>query len=45
VSHTVLPPSVLWRNRETKAYWFGGPNQEIVVVILRPKSLNHDCRF
>jgi hypothetical protein len=25
--------------------WFYGPNQEIIAVILRPKSSNRSCRF
>jgi hypothetical protein len=28
-----------------KPSWFWGPNQEIVAVILRPKSPNQSCRF
>jgi hypothetical protein len=28
-----------------KAAWFWDSNQETVVVILKPKSLNHSCQF
>jgi hypothetical protein len=34
VSHTVLPSSVLWRNRQTKAH-----------LVLRPKPRNHRGDF
>jgi hypothetical protein len=37
--------SVLWRNRQTVAWLILSPNQETVVVILRPKLLNRSCWF
>jgi hypothetical protein len=45
VSHADLPPSVLWRNRQTEVCLVLRPNQETIAVILMPKSPNQSCWF
>jgi hypothetical protein len=40
VSRADLPSPILWRSRQIEAHLVLRPKQEIVVVILRPKSPN-----
>jgi hypothetical protein len=45
VSCVVLPRPFCGANDKPKPTWFWGPNQETVIVILRPKLPNRSCRF